>query len=455
MNRARDDFTHVLEAWLDTTERIEDPAAVFDRVIGQLDATPQRRSSSLTWRLPRFVPILLPVALLLSALIGVALFTGGRVTPSGDVGDIAFVHVTYRPTTPEQDSHGYLWDRTIPSDPRILTAATDGGEPNALVAVPGSVQPPDLSNPNVLIGSGWNSKLIGPAVRWSPDGTYVAFRLFNDQAGIYVMNRDGSGLSRLVDLPLDSGTGMPFSAGLDWSSDGTRIAYVHPFGMEGGLYVVDVQDGRSTRIADRASRTVAWSPDGSTIAFAHTVSGQRVTSSELRVVGADGTGERLLIESDVDAPIRAVAWAPDGSKVAFVRDTIHASDTRTLYVVNSDGSGLRDLAGWSADGCCIWVTTDEPLAWSPDGRLIALIPPTLADAHDAIVLVQADGSGERVLTEGNYFDWSPDGSQLVVSDAGGPYLYGQAFDSYSIYVVNADGTGRRWLANGEYPAWSS
>jgi hypothetical protein len=80
-----------------------------------------------------------------------------------------------------------------------------------------------------------------------------------------------------------------------------------------------------------------------------------------------------------------------------------------------------------------------------------------ADLHDAVTLVNADGSGERELTEGSYFDWSPDGSQLVVSDAGGPLILSSDWPparTYAIHVINADGSDGRWLADGEYPAWA-
>ncbi len=96
-------------------------------------------------------------------------------------------------------------------------------------------------------------------------------------------------------------------------------------------------------------------------------------------------------------------------------------------------------------GCCDWSSPDERLAWSPDGTAVAMID--WKETGRDVVIVSADGSGRRDLTEdGDYswFDWSPDGSQLVVFDQG----------SYAISVVNADGTGLRWLANGEFPAWA-
>jgi Tol biopolymer transport system component len=311
--------------------------------------------------------------------------------------------------------------------------------------------------------------LVGPAVSWSPDGTRIAFRLFNDVPGIYLMDRDGSDLRRLVDLPRDRNSGMAFSAALDWSPDGTRIAYTYPYGASGGvashLYVVDTDDGRVANLmaddpARWVTRTVAWSPDGSMIAFARTERGMLPRASRLFVMNADGSGERELTTGPEPYPqVHGLAWSPDGKSIAFVQDmgseSQAAPERGVLRVVNADGSGLRTLLGpWQNQGCCSWLSTDEPLAWSPDGTSIAMIRwlGEDDDADQAVVLVNADGSGDRELITGSWFDWSPDGSQLVVADAGG--WDARPADAYSISVIDADGSDPRWLAAGEYPAWA-
>src|SRR5262245_10932327 len=61
----------------------------------------------------------------------------------------------------------------------------------------------------------------------------------------------------------------------------------------------------------------------------------------------------------------AVAWSPDGTRLAFAADDLPAHEDSNLYVVGADGRGLRQLThgllGVSA------------LAWSPDGRSIAFV----------------------------------------------------------------------------------
>lgn len=121
------------------------------------------------------------------------------------------------------------------------------------------------------------------------------------------------------------------------------------------------------------------------------------------------------------------------------------SDEDDLYVVEADGSGRRVLvdapgpqfdADWSADGTRV-VYRD-----SREG----------VNVDDEIYAVDADGSGEVNLTRDPADDWSPawspDGERIAfASDREG---------ELRIFVMAADGSGVRRVTEiwGEYPAWS-
>ena len=87
----------------------------------------------------------------------------------------------------------------------------------------------------------------------------------------------------------------------------------------------------------------------------------------------------------------------------------------------------------------------EP-AWSPDGRRLAFVAPGAGGATDLFV-VDADGTHQGRLTRTDAVDetspsWAPDGKRLVVERSG------------EIVIVRADGAGERVVASGWEPAWA-
>jgi Tol biopolymer transport system component len=381
----------------------------------------------------QFLLIAFALALLLVCLMGVVLVIGAGPA-SRSQGQIAFVQATY-------DSGSAI-------GPRILTVASSGGAPTQVAAVPGD-------------DHRVKDALFGPIVRWSPDGTRLAFRLFNDAPGIYVMNRDGTGLRRVFEPAFAENPGVGIGAGLEWSPDGARIAFAFPFvGRLAPLHVVDVDSGLTAKLSVAAavrgrrdvevSRVAKWSPDGTMIAFAR-AENARNNRSAIYVLSTDGTGERLLA-GRLDGQITGIAWSPDGTRIAFAREGSDRDPGSHVQAINVDGSAETDLATLPPEGCCRLRAIVKPMKWSPDGSVIAVAHSSVGpgNPHEAILLVDAFGQGIRELVAGNQFDWSPDGSQLVVSDAGTEGV-GRP---YSIVVVNVDGTDVRHLAEGEFPAWA-
>jgi Tol biopolymer transport system component len=394
------------------------------------------------WRFgarPQWLPVAVLTLLMLSAVVGYALVVGGAViVPQSESGDIVFVRATY----------GWSAEGIAVGDRWMYSMDADGGRLTLLAEVPG-VELRQVEGR--LVGRFGTS---GPAVQLSPDGRRIAFRLFNDSAGLYVMNRDGTELSRLVHLPQDvltdyiaGGGPEPMAAGLAWSPDGTQIAFTYPlYSAYSDVLIVDSVTGQMRRVTDDGSGgadgIVAWSPNGLALAFARR-SGFDDESTAI-IVNEDGTGEgRLDRPDDAAAFIGKMAWSPSGERIAFVR--MSPGIGVEVVVDKSDGSVEHRVARF---GCCPVRDTRTPLAWSPDGSRIAWV------FNGIIWITQADGSGDSRLTRGESPDWSPDGSQLVFSRPASPIRGApDQVAGHSIFVINADGTGLRWLADGEYPVW--
>jgi Tol biopolymer transport system component len=112
--------------------------------------------------------------------------------------------------------------------------------------------------------------------------------------GIYLVRRDGSGLTQLT-----NGGGRERQA--SWSPDGTRIAFVSNRDGNDEIYLLTLPEGTEspggtlTRLTDSPERDwyPAWSPDGTCLAF----ESRRDGDWGLYVMAADGSGLTKLADS--------------------------------------------------------------------------------------------------------------------------------------------------------------
>jgi len=280
---------------------------------------------------------------------------------------------------------------------------------------------------------------------WSSSGRQIAFlsRRGESTFDLDVVNADGSGRRTLI----DGATSEPPS----WSPDGLKIAFESL--RDNGVYTVNADGSGRQRLA-RDSKDPAWSPDGRTIAF--------FSGAKIYLMNADGSKHRPLTRPHAD--VRDLAWSPDGRKLAFLqgRGGGCGPGCHDLLVVNSDGSGLRNLTANLPVGIRLTLDPASDPAWSPDGETIAFAllcrprcEPSPVVGGEPIYIVKADGTRLRNLTPkpvGAYRDpaWSPDGRKIAfVSDRNG---------NSEVYVMNADGKGQRNLTRNPAfdadPAWS-
>ena len=266
---------------------------------------------------------------------------------------------------------------------------------------------------------------------------------------LYVINADGSGERRLVEMRFSPTTATPYElySGPAWSPDGRKIAFVG-MGDDGNtdVYVVGADGLGQQRLTrhPKVDGNPAWSPDGRKIAFTR---GDREWSpgqkTHIYVMNADGSRQRRLTHGHVHF---SVAWSPDGQKMLFERPNprhhrgpVPGGGNEDLHVMNADGSGQRRLTRNPARDV-------DPL-WSPDGRRIAF------DSGSQIWLMNPNGSGKRSLTPAGWYsaesqDWSPDGRKIA-------FMGRPSTPPPGIFVMNADGSERRRLAqDGRNPAWS-
>jgi Tol biopolymer transport system component len=218
---------------------------------------------------------------------------------------------------------------------------------------------------------------------WSPDGTLLAFTGSATVPGeeqIYVTKADGGAAAQVT-----HGGGNKASA--DWSPNGLVLVAADDRGGDFDLYLFDpsgqVREKRLTR-GPAEDIDPDWSPDGTSVVFSRVKGRSFPTVMVVRRDGKDtfrvipgldpawSPDESQLAVATVDGIVLVAghgkptlltdhpfdtepSWSPDGSRLAFRRG--RANEDAEIFVVNSDGTGLRQLTRGSG--------TDVLPAWSP------------------------------------------------------------------------------------------
>ncbi|TMK38434.1 MAG: hypothetical protein E6G56_14645 [Actinobacteria bacterium] len=334
-------------------------------------------------------------------------------------------------------SHGYTYAGTYPVAITVRDAggATATAQTTVAVSLPGG----QLAFASTRSGKSeiWTMRVDGTgqtqltsnaageffSPAWAPDGSRLAAGatvlgrrnpvavaslvgppsevLTVPQPGVWTLNADGSGLSRLAVVT------NPAQATPAWSRDTRRIAYVDR-APAGDIFTIPTATVQfPTRLTgSKRNSTPDWSPKGDRIAFAarpgqiwtmdpagnhqaQLFSDGRTDSSptyspdltrlayagalpgdlpHILIATAAGLNPRLLTPTPGVEP----SWSPDGTKIAFA--ALNASGQAEIHVINADGTGERTLTitadnrhpTWRRNTCTlIRLCTISPIACGP------------------------------------------------------------------------------------------
>ena len=161
----------------------------------------------------------------------------------------------------------------------------------------------------------------------------------------------------------------------------------------------------------------AISRDGKQIAFWHFTQNW-ATSGQLRVVGADGRGERTVYRAKEAEWGMPTDWSPDGKYVIVQlersKEGSIEGDTDFAIFSVADGS-VRVLKSYHH------LRQHRPrILFSPDGKYVAYdYPPQPGGANSDIYVIPVNGGPEIAVAphpaHDYLFGWTPDGSILFVS----------------------------------------
>lgn len=232
---------------------------------------------------------------------------------------------------------------------------------------------------------------------WSPDGTKIAFESFRDDGSeAYVMNADGTGVTRLTF------NGPAEDRGTNWSSDGEKIVFhsarFQPAEPGPGhsaleIFTMNPDGSDQTRLTENNFQDALadWSgDDDSRIAFN---TNRDDGDHEIYAMNADGSDPtRLTSSPGEDAhPV----YSPDGSKIAFHS---RRDGPLNIYVMDADGSNVTPVTDTDAD------THEFFPVWSPDGTKVAFTGNTINTGQFDVYTTDLDGSDITQVTDSPGFD---------------------------------------------------
>jgi eukaryotic-like serine/threonine-protein kinase len=207
-------------------------------------------------------------------------------------------------------------------------------------------------------------------------------------------------------------TGKVFLAGI--SPDGKYIAYAVDDGEEQSLWMRQVAATSNVPLVPAVPgqyRGITFTPDGNFVDYV--LWEQTKNTISLYQVSALGGPSRKLLD-DVHTPI---SFSSDGKRFAFVRANPNTSEY-ALVIANADGSGEQKLAARKLPD--FYFLPGGP-AWSVDGKTIACPAGSFAGGFQVgVVEVRLENGVERAITSQRWFfvgqpKWFKNGKGLVMT----------------------------------------
>jgi TolB protein len=210
----------------------------------------------------------------------------------------------------------------------------------------------------------------------------------------------GQGEPRVLLLNIENGQreivgnfpGMSFAP--RFSPDGQRVVMSLQQGGNANLFVMDLRSKATTRLTDTAAIDTApsYSPDGTRICFESDRGGHQ----QIYVMGASGgPAQRISFgEGIYSTPV----WSPRGDYIAFTKQN---AGKFAIGIMQPDGSGERILTeGFHNEGP----------TWSPNGRVIMFFRDPGGNSGPGLFTVDVTGRNEQRTPTPSFASdpaWSP------------------------------------------------
>ena len=266
---------------------------------------------------------------------------------------------------------------------------------------------------------------------WSPDGRYIVFSSvhvddmaenrggINDKGNVLLIDAQRFTLTWLsCDLEFSMHTGVTPM----WTKDSRKILCGSH--AENMTKVIDIESGQVSVLEGICARQV--SPDGRELVGCKGPDEIEImdllTNEKRTLVTAEDCVEydQLRDKSKFSSSgIANMKWSPDGSKMIlkFATRGTHERVSKELFVMNSEGTGLKRIDAASTSG------RFHHHSWHPDGERV-IYGDSDDEGNPRLYFIGIDGTGRELVSDqplGGHPSVSPDGTMIVTDNYRGKF----------------------------------
>lgn len=268
--------------------------------------------------------------------------------------------------------------------------------------------------------------------------------IMTDRYFLYSVNTDGTELTKLLDIHTPDARLVCF----DLSPDRNRVAF---FSTDGYLSVLGPDSGEITRVVEALGASIAWSPDGTKLAY--------TSGGDLFVVNADGSDNKKLAEhksglyheeGKVEGYVHCPIWSADRRRILF--DNFMAPE----FLFGGSALDIRNRAIYAVDV----ATSDTQVLQS----LAKIVGPGPEESKITIMAHKEDDDKKFIMNDDGTIcpeyqwvsgKWSPDGSATanVLDWLDKFFVHEVTGEQFEIEIEGV--TDFIWSPNSQYIAYTS